>query len=157
MAGSHISMDFNAPSTRASGVHWLCVDRTRGCEGAVITQENNQQPRVSVQRMHPPDPALAQVSNFRAVLKKTARETNGTPSAVCEEVLHNLQESARARVSAEEILKRGIRRQRSSLYPPTSASLTDFDIDGAWTTTRGLSLKEFLIYDNWPQARFRIN
>lgn len=84
--------------------------------------------------MHPPDPALTQVSKFGAVLKKTAQETNKLPSAVCAEALRNLQESGRAQVSAEGILNRDVRRQKSSLDVRTPASLTYLVTDGVWTT-----------------------
>lgn len=57
---------------------------------------------------------------------------------------------------SEEIRKRDIRRQRSSVYPSTPASLNDLVLDGVCKTTSGLPPEPSVIYDNGPQARSRI-
>lgn len=138
----------------SSGTRWRCVRRAAGCKGALICKAEVN--RLSVPHDHPPNRSDVNVAKARNKMKQLAMSTTEKPAAIVARATSSLTPYEKATLRSEQVLKRSIRAQRSSVYPPQPASLSELVIDGEWALTQGPNQQRFLIYDSGTQAANRM-
>lgn len=137
-----------------SGTRWRCVRRTNGCKGALICNGDDYQ--LSIPHDHPPDNSTIKVAKARGRMKDLAMTTTERPAAILAQATASLTPGEKVALRSEDSLKRCIRAQRSSVYPPQPASLSELTISGDWAVTHGETPERFLIYDNGIDAENRM-
>ncbi|XP_064474671.1 uncharacterized protein LOC135388795 [Ornithodoros turicata] len=141
----------------ASGTRWRCVRRRTGCKGAVVCSgEGGDDCRVSASHDHPPDSGAVNIAKARCRMKNMAMSSTERPAAIVAQATVCLTAGEKTLLICEDSLKRCVRAQRSSIYPPQPASLRELIIDGDWALTSGSTPERFLIYDNGPDAENRL-
>jgi hypothetical protein len=131
-----------------NGIRWRCTDRLHRCRGTAVTDMQIQTCHVLIEHNHPPNEPSTLYTVALSKMKERAACSRDKPSVIVSDAIKDLPDSARAEMPSTSVIKRTLRNQRTSRYPPQPQSLENLSVSGPWATTGDSAGLPFLFYDS---------